>query len=171
MRRIRFQVRTLLAGLAMAAVAAGGMRYWYDLRTAAHRRDRQLVELPNFAGTTWRWSDVGRFSPEAFRRVEHLWCEDADLAEVAPRLHVLDQLKSLQVLARQIVPHARVIESAAADPVVAALRGHHTLRQIVVDASIRGAPLEFDSPIYTREDLARLEAALPELEIVWIEVN
>jgi hypothetical protein len=162
-------MRTLLAGLALAAIAAGGIRYWYDLRTAAHRRDRQLVELPHFAGTTWRWSDIGRFSPEAFRRVEHLWCEDADLTEVAPRLRVLDQLKSLQVLARQIVPHATVV--GAADPVAAALRRHPTLRQIVVDASIRGAPLEFDAPVYTRADLTRLEAALPNIEIVWIEVN
>jgi hypothetical protein len=55
--------------------------------------------------------------------------------------------------------------------VIEELRAHPTLHTLVVDASIRGTPVEFEAPIYTREDLALLEKLLPELEIVWIEVN
>jgi len=168
----RFRLRTLLYVLAVTALAAGALRYGYDAQRAAHRRDLSTVLSADYRGTTWRWTAINSVWPEQFRRIEHLWCEEAeDLSRVLPRLDELTELKSLQVLARQIMPHAVAASSGRPDAVIAALRRHPCLDQIIVDASIRGAPLDYDAAPYTREDLAVLQAALPELQIVWIEVN
>jgi hypothetical protein len=102
-----------------------------------------------------------------------VYCDDVAteaFPDVAGRLAELE-VSTLTLLGRQIVPQARAAASGETNAVIQALRRHPTLQQVVVDASIRGTPAEFEAPIYTREDLALLQELLPELEIVWIEAN
>jgi len=104
-------------------------------------------------------------------RVSDLWCEDvSDLDALAERIGHLERLESLHLLARQLVPRLES-KNARDDLLLWALRDHPRLERVVVDATIRGTPEGFDLPIYTREDLAKLEAALPEVRIEWIDVN
>jgi hypothetical protein len=172
MARWRFRLRTLMAVSAAAALAAGGLRWRYDQLVAAHDRDLEIVESAEFSRADSLWTDVTTVWSWKFRRVEQLRCEECpDLATLIPRLHELTDLETIQVLARQIIGHASAAADGKADPVIEALRAHPTLHTLVVDASIRGTPLEFEAPIYTREDLARLEEVLPNLKVEWIEVN
>jgi hypothetical protein len=182
MPRWRFRLRTLLTVSAVVALAAGGVRWWYDARVAEHDRQKLIAGQLTSAKASILWSYVGPrrlelwklFDGPAFQRPTHAYCDDVTtdaFAEVAPQLTELVGLNTLFVLGRQIMPHARTAHSGDADAVIETLREHSTLRQLVVDASIRGTPAEFEAPIYTREDLALLEEVLPELEIVWIEVN
>ncbi|RIK71948.1 MAG: hypothetical protein DCC67_19930 [Planctomycetota bacterium] len=172
MRRFRFRLRTLLGSLAVASLALGGLRWRYDQFAAAERRDRAVVESTAYAKTVCRWKPAARAWPAQFSRVEHLWCDDApQLLQLAPQLTDLSELQSIQVLARQIAGHAATAAQGAADPVIGALRRHGSLRTIIVDATIRGAPLEYDAPLYTRKDKALLEKLLPNVRIEWIEAN
>jgi hypothetical protein len=172
MPRIRFRVRTLLVVLATGAVAAGVLRWRYNSAAAAQRRDQEVVQSDSFAKTDCRWQSAGRLWPRQFRRVEHVWCEECpELSRLAPRIGELTELQSIQVLARQILGHAALANEGEADPLIAALQSHPSLREIIVDASVRGAPLESGAPLATRKDLAMLQAVLPNVEIVWIEVN
>jgi hypothetical protein len=172
MPRIRFRVRTLLIVLAIGAFAAGVLRWRYNCAAAAQRRDQDVIQSDGFAKTDCRWQSTGRAWPGHFRRVEHLWCEECpELSRLAPRIGELTELKSIQVLARQILEHATLAANGENDVVIAALRSHPSLRQIIVDASVRGAPLASGATLATRKDLAMLLAVLPNLEIVWIEVN
>jgi hypothetical protein len=169
---MRYRVRTMLLVLAAAAVLAGGLRWRYDTLAAAHRRDLEIVQSTAYAKTECRWTAVTDVWPTQFVRVEHLWCEQCpELTRVAPRLGELSELKSIQIFARQILGHASLADDGRDDPVIGALRRHPTLEQLVVDATIRGAPLESGAPIATRRDLAMLEKLLPNLQIVWMEVN
>jgi hypothetical protein len=93
------------------------------------------------------------------------------LAVVAPHLDELSELQKLVVLGRQLVPCAYRMRDTGSDVVIESLRRHPSLREIVVDASIRGAPLTIDVQLYTREDLSLLQEVLPNVAIVWIEVN
>jgi hypothetical protein len=162
----------LLAFLALVALAAGFLRWRYDSFAAAERHDNEVLQSPGFEKTMCRWKAATKVWPDRFRRVEHLWCDDCnDLSPLAPRLGELTQLQSIQVLARQILGHATLAAEGEPDPLIAALRSHPSLRQIIVDASVRGAPLESGSPLATRKDRAMLQAVLPNVEIVWIEVN
>ena len=159
-------------------LAAGGVRWWYDARVAKYERQRLVTERLGGAGATALWTYVGptqwnlgtSLDGPAFRRPTHVYCDNVAtdaFAGVAGHFAEIE-VSTLMLLGRQIMPHAR---TGTADPVIEALRRHPTLRQVVVDASIRGTPAEFDAPIYTREDLALLEELLPELEIVWVEAN
>jgi len=173
---MRFKLRTLLGLIAAVAILAGLISSAYHARVVEFRRDMQVLAKLESAGITGSSTYVGPGGLERHlhqvRRVTRLWCEEAtDLNQVAARLRELDRLEVLQVLARQIVPRADSAAEGKPDPLLRALNNHPSLRQIIVDASIRGAPLEFDAPLYTRKDLAKLEAALPKLEIIWIEVN
>ncbi len=54
---------------------------------------------------------------------------------------------------------------------IEAWRRHPTLREVLVDASVRGAPLGESVELYDRDDLATLQSALPGVKIVWMEVH
>ncbi len=170
---MRFRLRTLLALLALVALAAGFLRWRYDSFAAAERHDNEVLHSDGFFLVhECRWKPAAHVWPTHFRRVDHLWCEDCTrLSDLAPRLGELTELRSMQVLARQILGHAALAAEGEPDTLIAALRRHPSLRQIIVDASVRGAPLESGSPLATRKDRAMLEAVLPNVEIVWIEVN
>jgi hypothetical protein len=152
---------------------AGFLRWRYDSFAAAERHDKEVLQSDGFVQIyEYRWKPAARVWPTQFRRVEHLWCEDCpDLSRIAPRIGELTELQSIQVLLRQILGHAGIAAEGEPDTLIAALRSHPSLRQITVDASIRGAPLESGVPLATRKDLAMLQELLPNLEIVWIEVN
>lgn len=179
--RWRFRLRTLLLVAAVVAVAAGAVRWWYDGRVAEYERQRRLTASLRETGVSAVWTYVGptlgdlenRLDGPAFRRPTHVYCDDVPteaFATIADRLAELEA-STLVVLARQIMPHVRADRAGATDGVIAALRRHRSLRRIVVDASIRGTPPEFDAPIYTAEDRALLEQSLPNLEVIWIEAN
>ena len=171
-RLMRYRVRTMLLVLAATAIAAGGLRWRYDTLKAAHWRDLEIVQSAAYAKTECRWTAVTDVWPTQFVRVEHLWCEQCDeLTRLAPRLGELTELKSIQIFARQVLGHASLAADGREDPVIGALRRHPTLKQLVVDATVRGAPLESGVSLATREDLAMLQAVLPNLQIVWMEVN
>jgi hypothetical protein len=173
---MRFRLRTLLAIFLVVTMAVGALRWWYNAQVAEHFRETAIV---NALDAHASWTYVGPKIPgfgktlaenSKLTRATHLWLDDVPNPENFPDLlGELRSVASLQLLARQIIP--RLGDRAAGDPLLAALRRHPSLRKIIVDASIRGAPLEPDAPLYTREDLAKLKAALPELDIVWIEVN
>jgi hypothetical protein len=182
MRRLmRFRVRTLLVLVGVLAAAAGGGRWWYDQRLAdyeaqmsvcAKLEDAEISALWSYQGPmlwdAWKWLDG-----PLFRQPTHVYCDDATddaVAEQAGRLAQIN-VETLTVLGRQILPQARVVQRGEHNALIEALRRHPTLKHLVVDASIRGTPLEFDAPTYTSEDLALLEELLPNLDIQWIEVN
>jgi hypothetical protein len=179
--RLRFRVRTLLVVIAVLAIAGGAARWWYDQQMARYEAQKiicvgldraRITALWSYEGPgawdAWRWLDG-----PLFRQPTHVYCDSAADDAVAKQAPLLARLnvRTLTVLGRQIVPHARAAERGQTDALIAALRAHPTLKHLVVDASIRGTPLEFDAPTYTREDLALLEKLLPDLEIQWIEVN
>jgi hypothetical protein len=83
----------------------------------------------------------------------------------------LTAVKSVQVLGRQIVPHATAFQRGESDGVIEAWRRHPTLREVLVDASVRGSPLGDEVELYDQEDLAVLQSALPGMKIVWMEVH
>jgi hypothetical protein len=89
----------------------------------------------------------------------------------AEQLGELTAVESVQVLGRQIVPRAAAFQRDGTDGVIEAWRRHPTLREVLVDASVRGAPLGDEVELYDREDLARLQSALPGVRIVWMEVH
>jgi hypothetical protein len=154
-------------------LAVGAVRWWYNAQVAEHFRQLLVIKA---LGAHASWTYLGPKIPgfnktlaenPKLTRVTHLWLDDVrNPANGADKLDELPSLNSLQLLARQIIPRL-----GRNDPLLAALQRHPSLRKIIVDASIRGAPLEPDAALYTREELAKLEAALPGIEIVWIEVN
>ena len=181
MPRIKFRMRTLLTVVAVVALTAGGARWWYNVRIAEYRIQRRLADELVGDGMFAVWTYVGPTTFEAwrwvegplFRRPTHAYSDhaaDEALADHAATLREL-QVETLTTLARQIVPHVRAAAEGKDDPLVAALRGHPTLVNLVIDASIRGTPEGFEQPLYTREDLAAVEAALPKLRVQWIEAN
>ena len=80
-------------------------------------------------------------------------------------------MASVQVLGRQIVPHAEAFQRDGSDPVIDAWRRHPTLREVLVDASVRGAPLGDEVDLYDRTDLEVVRSALPGVKVVWMEVH
>ncbi len=176
---MRYRLRTLLASVVVLAIASGAVRIWYDRHVAEGRRQHDLatslapeVTLSfSYVGPRWpNWRNLG--GGQAFSRATVAWCEDAhDFAGAMERLRELPDVATISVLARQIMPHVAPHESEPADAVIATLRAHPALTKIIVDASIRGAPLDPGAKPYDNDDLAKLRAALPNLEILWIEVN
>ena len=181
MSRWQFRLRTLLTAVAVIALTAGGLRWWYDGRIAEaeyERQERLRLELSLSTDTQLSYfgSDVRRlsryFDERLFRRVTNAYCEGVDdFAAIAPRLDEFTSLRRLVVLGRQIIPHARRMRDAGSDAVIESLRRHPSLQEIVVDASIRGAPLDVDIRLYMRDDLALLKELLPNLQVEWIEAN
>jgi hypothetical protein len=176
-------MRTLLMAIALIVLAIGGARWWYDARIGEYERQKQIFEqhlhplnvsaLLDYTGPS-SLENFELFDRPVFWRYTEAYCEDVcdeDFSKAIEQLGLLVDLDKLLVLGRQIVPQARTAQSGEANSVIEALRRHPTLRQVVVDASIRGTPAEFEAPIYTREDLALLEELLPNVEIQWIEVN
>jgi hypothetical protein len=179
MRLVRFRLRTLLSIVAGIALTIGGARWWYDSRIAEYEQQKEVaLQLAlhydaqfkeTGSGVQWlpRWLD-----PRLFRRPIIGYCEPVgDMAVIATHLNEFTELKRLVVLGRQLVPCAYRMRDTGNDLVIESLRQHRSLREIVVDASIRGAPLTTDIQLYTREDLALLEELLPNVQIQWIEVN
>jgi hypothetical protein len=176
---MRFRLRTLLAAFIAVIVTVGLARWWYNLQVRRHVLEVAAMTKLAARGGVASWTYDGPALPGMSKAIErhtdltqvsHLWCENIDsLDPLASRIAELARMKSIQLLARQIVP--RLARSVDEDPLLRALGHHPSLKQIIVDASIRGAPVELDAPPYTREDLRKLEAALPNVEIIWIEVN
>jgi hypothetical protein len=176
---VRYRLRTFLAIFLALTFAIGALRWWYNAQVAEHFREVAVVDALVSQGAAATWTYVGPKYPglgkalaenPKLTRVSHLWLEDVPEAHnYIDRLGELRSLESVQLLARQIIPRLDV--GATSDPLLMALREHPSLRKIIVDASIRGAPLEPNAPGYTREDLEKLEAALPGIAVVWIEVN
>ena len=161
---------TLLGAIAVAALAAGGVRVWYEIRIAPQRADEAALATAEMRGIVTRRSEASAWS--GGRRAVHLWFDEAeDFDAGATRLGELAAVASVQVLARQIMPHAEAFRRDGRDAVIDAWRGHPALRELLVDASVRGAPLGEAVELYDRDDLATLQAALPELKIVWMEVH
>lgn len=161
---------TLLAVIAVAAITAGGARVWYEVRIAPQRADEAALAGPEMRGVVARRSAASAWS--GGRRAIHLWFDEAeDFGAGAARLGELTAVASVQVLARQIMPHAEAFRRDGRDVVVDAWRRHPALREVLVDASVRGAPLGEAVELYDRDDLATLQAALPGVEIVWMEVH
>jgi hypothetical protein len=174
-------MRTILAMIAVFAVLAGGARWWYDRRMAAYEEQLRIcLELEaqgmdavwNYqgpmVGDAWKW-----FGGPLFAKPTHIYCDDAQddaVANVAIRLSQVN-VQTLALLGRQIIPQARAAKRGESSDFINALRTHRTLTDLVVDSSIRGTPVEFDAPIYTREDLALLQELLPNVEVHWIDVN
>ncbi|MBA3482391.1 MAG: hypothetical protein H0T51_11300 [Pirellulales bacterium] len=180
MPRRRFRLRTLLIVTAAIVLTAGAMRWWYDSQLAEFARQKRVVAELGKSHVTVAWEFLGPKRMEhsrldrVFRRPTNVWFEyitDGELAKTAPRLAELTNLTTAYLLGSQIVPLAREVQAGETNGVIEALRAHPTLRTLVVDASIRGTPAEFDAPIYSRDDLALLEEVLPNLKIEWIEVN
>jgi hypothetical protein len=173
---MRYRLRTFLALFLVMTFAIGAVRWWYNAQVAEHNRQLDVIDS---LGAHARWTFVGPRIPgfentlaenEKLTRATHLWLDEVQNPENgADLLDELRSLDSLQLLGRQIIP--RLESGGAVDPFLTALREHPSLQRIIVDASIRGAPLEPDAPHYTRKDLAKLEMALPNVDIVWIEVN
>lgn len=169
---MRFRLRTMLAALAVVAAAGGGARIWYDRLAAPRRADEAALAANDFRGVAARWSGAANGWLGFRRRALHLWFDDAaDFDAAAERLGELTAVESVQVLGRQIVPHAAAYQRDGADPVIDVWRRHPTLREVLVDASVRGAPLGESVELYNREDLATLQSALPGVKIVWMEVH
>jgi hypothetical protein len=169
---MRFRLRTMLAVLALVAAAGGGARVCYDRLAAPRRADEAALAANDFRGVTARWSGAANGWLSFRRRAVHLWLDDAAGFEAAAeRLGELTAVDSVQVLGRQIVPHAAAFQRGEPDGVIEAWRRHPALREVLVDASVRGAPLVDGVKLYDREDLATLQAALPEVKIVWMEVH
>ena len=162
----------MLAALAVVAAVGGGARVWYDRVAAPRRADEAALAAPEFRGVAVRWSGAPNEWLNLHRHVVHVWFDDAaDFDAAAKRIGELTAVESVQVLGRQIVPHAAAIQRGDSDAVIEAWRRHPTLREVLVDASVRGAPLGESVELYDREDLATLQSALPELKIVWMEVH
>lgn len=169
---MRFRLRTMLAALALAAVVGGGARVWYDRVTAPRRADEAALAASDFRGVATRWSSAANDWFSFRRRAAHLWFDDATGFEsAAERLGELTAVGSVQVLGRQIVPHAEAFQRDGSDPVIDAWRRHPTLREVLVDASVRGAPLGDEVKLYDRADLEVLRSVLPGVKIVWMEVH
>lgn len=169
---MRFRLRTLLRGLALATCAAGAGRYWYDVQVAPSRQDHAVVASEDFGGVVVRWSGERRGWARQWRRAAHVWFDDAEAFNAAAvRLGELTALESVQALWRQLSHHAEAADRGEHDDVIAAWRRHPTLRQVLVDASVRGAPLGDRVELSTRDDLEMLRRVLPEAEIVWMEVH
>jgi hypothetical protein len=162
----------MLAALALVAAIGGGTRYWYDVQVAPSRADAAVLASADFRGVTVRWSQPAADWWILRRRIAHVWFDEAkDFDAPARRLDEVTAVGSVQVLGRQLIPHAAAFQRGEPDAVIEAWRRHPTLRQALVDASVRGAPLGEPVRLYTREDLAILQLALPDLEIVWMEVH
>jgi hypothetical protein len=178
---IQFRMRTMLVAVALIALAIGGGRWWYDSRMEAHETQRRICMALDNDGISMLWSYEGPRAWDAwkwldgplFRQPTQVYCDDAADDAVAEAADHLAQLNgvTLNVLGRQVVPHAHTAERGETSPLIDALQAHPTLRRLVVDATIRGTPVEYDAPLYTREDLALLESLLPNLQIDWIEAN
>lgn len=168
----RFRMTTLLVAFATAALAAGGARLWYEVQIAPQRADEAALASPEFRGVVVRWSGATNEWLNLQRRAVHVWFDDAEGFETAAkRLGAFTAVESVQVLGRQIMPHAEAFERDGSDPVIDAWRRHPALREVMVDASVRGAPLGAAVELYDRDDLATLQSALPELKTVWMEVH
>lgn len=169
---MRFRLRTLLSGLALATCAVGVGRYWYDVQVAPSRQDRAVVASEEFRGVVVRWSGERRGWAPQFGRVVHVWFDETEAFDAAAtRLNELTAVESVQVLWRQLSEHAEAAERGESDEVLAAWRRRPTLRQVLVDASVRGAPLGDSVALPTRDDMELLKRALPNVEIVWMEVH
>ena len=169
---MRFRLRTLLIGLALAAGVGGAGRVWYDVLVAPSRQDAAVLASEDFRGVAVRWSGDGRGWGNRLRRAQHLWLDEAEAFDAAAgRVGELTALESVQVLWRQASPHVERADRGEPDKVIAAWRRHPTLRQVLVDASVRGAPLGDRVELPTGDDLEMLKRALPEVEIVWMEVH
>lgn len=169
---MRFRLRTMLATLAAAALAAGGGRYWYDLRVRPSRAEALVLGALEFRDVDPRLSVAAPAWWKAPPRAVHLWFDDAaDFDGAAVRLGELTAVESVQVLGRQIVPHAEAFRRDGKDPVIDAWRRHPTLREVLVDASVRGAPWGDEVQLYDRADLEVVRSALPGVKIVWMEVH
>jgi hypothetical protein len=163
---------TLLIASSAAALAAGGARYFYEVKIASQRADEAVMAAPEMRGVVDLWIGPVSVWRGGGRRACHLWFDEAeDFAAASLQLGELTAVESVQVLGRQLIPHATAFQGGEPDAVIEAWRRHPTLRQVLVDASVRGAPLGEPVRLYTREDLAMLQLALPDLEIVWMEVH
>jgi hypothetical protein len=174
-------MRTLLLAVAVLAVTGGGARWWHDQRMAKYDSQKKVcIELADVRITAlWsyegpRWLNAWKIlDGPLFRQPTHVYCDNAAddaVAENALRIGQLN-VETLTILGRQIVPHARAVEQGESSRLIDVVRAHPTLKHLVVDASIRGTPLEFDAPTYTVRDRELLEELLPGVEIQWIEVN
>ena len=169
---MRFRLRTMLAALALAAVVGGGARVWYDLLARPSRAEALVMGSFDFRDVDLRLSVAAPAWWKLPPRVVHLWFDDAaDFEEAAVRLGELTAVESVQVLGRQIVPHAEAFQRDGSDPVIDAWRRHPTLREVLVDASVRGAPLGDEVELYDRADLEVVRSALPGVKVVWMEVH
>lgn len=166
----QFRLLTLLAVIAVAALAAGGARVWYEARIAPQRADEAALATAEMRGVVARRSAASVWS--GGQRAVHLWFDEAEgFDAAAARLNELTAVASVQVLTRQIMPHAEAFQRDGRDVVIDTWRRHPALREVLVDASVRGAPLGEAVELYDRDDLAALRAALPGVEIVWMEVH
>jgi hypothetical protein len=162
----------MLATLAATALIAGGGRYWYDLQVRPSRAEALVLGSLEFRDVDPRLSIEAPAWWKLPPRVVHLWFDDAaDFEGAAVRLGELTAVESVQVLGRQIVPHAEAFQRDGSDRVIDAWRRHPTLREVLVDASVRGAPLADEVELYDRDDLETLRSALPGVKIVWMEVH
>jgi len=162
----------MLATLAATALIAGGGRYWYDLQVRPSRAEALVLGSLEFRDVDHRLSIEAPAWWKLPPRVVHLWFDDAaDFEGAAVRLDELTAVESVQVLGRQIVPHAEAFQRDGSDPVIDAWRRHPTLREVLVDASVRGAPLGDEVELYDRADLETLRSALPGVKVIWMEVH
>ena len=169
---MRFRLRTLLTLLAAAAAVAGAGRHCYDVQVMPSRRDAAWLASPELRGVTGRWSGAPNAGWSWRRRIQLVWLEEVeDFERASERLGELTAVEEVQVLGRQIMPHSVAFQRDGRDPVIEALRRHSTLQRLLVDASVRGAPLGDQVELFDRDDLATLQAALPNLEVVWMEVH
>ncbi|QDT76058.1 hypothetical protein [Lacipirellula limnantheis] len=167
----QFRLMTLLGTIAVAALAAGGARVWYEVKIAPQRADEAALAGREMRGVVARRSEASAWSGGG-RRAVHLWFDEAvDFDAAASRLGELSAVASVQALGRQILPHAAAIQRGESDAVIDAWRRHPALREVLIDASVRGAPLGEVVELYDRDDLAMLQAALPGVKIVWMEVH
>ena len=163
---------TLLGAIAVAALAAGGARIWYEARIAPQRADEAALASLELRGVVARRSESASVWSGGGRRAVHLWFDEAaDFDAGASRLGELTAVASVQVLGRQIVQHAEAFLRDGRADVIDAWRRHPALREVLVDASVRGAPLGERVELYDRDDLATLREALPDVKIVWMEVH
>ena len=168
----RFRLTTLLVAFMAAALAAGGARIWYEMRIAPQRADEAALASREFRSVTVRWSGAPNEWLNLHRRAVHVWFDESgDFGGAAKRLGELTAVESVQVLGRQIMPHAVAFQRDGADPVIEAWQRHPALRRVGVDASVRGAPLGDRVELYTREDLEMLQRTLPGVKIEWMEVQ
>lgn len=179
MLRIRFRMRTMLLVFAAAVVLIGSLRWWHDTLLAEYRRQEAIVEelerggaevLWIVAGPDWLWYVL---DDRLLTRAGVVFFDNVpndQVDELTKLLPELGDLETLVILGRQIIPHARASHAGEISPVIEHLR-RSSVHWITVDASIRGAPLGAEAPLYTRDDLKVLEAVLSECEITWTDVN